>query len=105
MLNLKEKLPQLAQEFESGKFVVHMSSQEFSAMSMDQAHKQANGVIKADGGATGVTEDPSDLRRWMVAGLQVSHLVEQYEAASEAKEATEQTSHQEFRSCPILWEI
>ena len=63
MLNLKEKHPQLAQEFKRGKFVVHKSSQEFSAMAIDQAHEQANGIIKADGGAIGITEDPSALRR------------------------------------------
>eukprot|EP00920_Eleutheroschizon_duboscqi_P032276 GHVT01077854.1.p1 GENE.GHVT01077854.1~~GHVT01077854.1.p1 ORF type:complete len:127 (+),score=12.61 GHVT01077854.1:597-977(+) len=57
-------------------------------MAIDQAYEQANAVIKADGGAIGVTEDPS-------AGPQVSHLVEQYEAASEAMEATEQTHHHE----------
>ena len=96
MLNLKEKHPKLAQEFEKGKFVVHKSSRDFSAMAIDQAHEQANGVIKADGGAIGVTEDPSALRRWMISGPQVSHLVEQYEAASEAKEATEQTTHHEL---------
>lgn len=95
MVTLKEKHPQLAQEFESGKFVVHKSSRDFSAMAIDQAHEQANAVIKADGGAIGVTEDPSALRRWMVAGPQVSHIVEQYEAASVAKEAAEKTSHHE----------
>eukprot|EP00058_Branchiostoma_floridae_P021206 XP_002606696.1 hypothetical protein BRAFLDRAFT_72537 [Branchiostoma floridae] len=93
MLTLKEKHPQLAEEFESGKFVVHKSRRDFSGMAIDQAHEQANAVIKADGGAVGVTEDPSALRRWMIAGPQVSHLVEQYEAASEAKEAVEPTSH------------
>ena len=33
-----------------------------------------------------MTEDPSALRRWMVAGPEVSQLVAQYEIASEAKE-------------------
>lgn len=65
MVTLKEKHPQLAQEFESGKFVVYKSSRDFSAMAIDQAHDQANAVIKADWGVVGVTEDPSALRRWM----------------------------------------
>ena len=94
-MTLKQKHPQLAQEFQSGKFVVHKSSREFSAMAIDQAHEQANAVIKADGGAIGVTEDPSALRRWMVAGPEVSHLVAQYEAASGTKEGIEHTSHHE----------
>ena len=46
-------------------------------------------------GAIGVTEDPSALRRWMVAGPQVSNLVAQYIAASEAKEGDKQTNDHE----------
>ena len=95
MVTLGQKHPQLAQEFQSGNFVVHKSSRQFSAMAIDQAHEQANAVIKADGGAIGVTEDPSALRRWMIAGPEVSHLVSQYEAACGAKEGTKHTSHHE----------
>ena len=95
MVTLEQKHPQLAQEFQSGNFVVHKSSRQFSAMAIDQAHEQANAVIKADGGVIGVTEDPSALRRWMIAGPQVSHLVTQYEAACGTKEGTEHTSHHE----------
>ncbi|KAJ8358245.1 hypothetical protein AAFF_G00020150 [Aldrovandia affinis] len=42
-----------------------------------------------------MTEDPSALRRWMIAGPEVSHLVAQYEAACGTKEGTEHTSHHE----------
>ena len=93
MMLLEEAHPQLAAEFHSGKFVVHKSNREFSALAIDQAHEQANAVIKCDGGAIGVTEDPSALRRWMIA--EVSHLVAQYESASEAKDANENTKHHE----------
>ncbi|KAK5611604.1 hypothetical protein CRENBAI_014387 [Crenichthys baileyi] len=37
-------------------------------MTIDQAHEQANAIIKADGGTIGLPEDPSALRRLMVAG-------------------------------------
>jgi hypothetical protein len=53
----KEAHPQLAAEFHSGKSVVHKSNREFSALAIDQAHEQANVVIKGDVGAIGVTED------------------------------------------------
>ena len=53
----KEAHPQLAAEFHSGKSVVHKSNREFSAFAIDQAHEQANVVIKGDVGAIGVTED------------------------------------------------
>ena len=81
-----EKRPQLAHAFQRGAFVVNKSSHDFSAIAIDQAHEQANAVIKADGGAIGVTEDPSALSRWIIAGPEISQLVAQYEIASEAKE-------------------
>ncbi|KAJ8046459.1 hypothetical protein HOLleu_05133 [Holothuria leucospilota] len=95
MVTLEEKHPQVAQEFHNGKFVIHKSNREFSGMAIDQAHEQANAVIKADGGAIGIKEDPSALRRWMVAGPEVSHLVAQYEKASGAQETSQQNSHHE----------
>ena len=95
MSTLGEKHPQLAHAFQRGAFVVHKSSRDFSAIAIDQAHEQANAVINADGGAISVTEDPSALRRWMVAGPEVSQLVAQYEIASEAKETVVHTNHHE----------
>ena len=56
---------------------------------IDQAHDQANG------GIIGVTEDPSALRRWMIAGPKVSQLFAHYEIASEAKETVVHTNHHE----------
>ena len=38
-MTLEQKHPQLAQEFQSGNFVVHKSSRRFSAMVIDQAHE------------------------------------------------------------------
>ena len=51
-------------------------------MAIDQAHEQNNAVIKGDGGAIGVREDPSALRRWMVARPEISPLVANYETVS-----------------------
>ena len=67
MLSLEHKHQDIFQEFQSGKFVVFTSSHTFSAMAIDQAHEQENAVIKGEDGAIGVSEDPSALRRWMVA--------------------------------------
>ena len=92
---LEEAHPQLAAEFHSGKFVVHKSNREFSALAIDQAHEQANAVIKGDDGAIVVTEDPYALQRWMIAVPEVSHLVAQYELTSEANDANENTRHHE----------
>ena len=48
-------------------------------MAIDQANEQNKAVIKGDGGAIGLTEDPAVLRRWMVAGPEVSRRVAVYE--------------------------
>lgn len=64
-------------------------------MASDQAHEQSNAIVKGDGGAIGITEDPSSLRRWMVSGPEVSQLVYQYELASQAKVAKEDIRHHE----------
>ena len=95
MMTLEERHPQIAEAFHAGKFVVHKSDRDFSAMAMDQAHEQANAIIKGDGGAVGITEDPSALRRWMVAGPAVSQLVSEYEEVSELRDVSKQTKHHE----------
>ena len=68
MLSLEHKNPDVFQEFQSDKFVIFKSSRTFSVIDIDhQVHEQPNAVIKGEGGAIGVTEDPSALLRWMVA--------------------------------------
>ena len=95
MVSLEEMHPQLANEFQQGNFVVHKTHRDFSGLAIDQAHEQANAIIKGDGGAIGVTEDPSALRRWMVSGPEVSHLVSQYESTSQVKVDSEDVRHHE----------
>ena len=45
---------------------------------LDQAHEQNNAVSKCDGGAIGLTEDQTALRRWTVAGPEISRLVDEF---------------------------
>ena len=75
--------------------MTHNSPREFSASAIDQAHEQANAVIKGDGDAIGITKDPSSLRRWMVAGPEVSRIVAMYEQVANAKNANDQFKHHE----------
>ena len=85
VLTLDEQHPQIAEAFLAGKFFIHKTGRTFSGMAIDQAHEQVNAIIKGDGGANGITEDPSALRRWMVAGPLVSHIVANYEQVSGVK--------------------
>ena len=95
MMSLDQQHPDVAREFHKGNFVIHKSRREFSALAIDQAHEHNNAVIKGDGGAIGLTEDESALRRWMVAGPEVSGLVARYEAMSGMKDATYSSRHHE----------
>ena len=68
MTTLHERLPDIAKEFDRGSFVVHKWTRPFSAIAINHAHEQNNAVVKADGGAIGLTQNPRALLRWMVAG-------------------------------------
>jgi len=93
--DLEQRLPPVSKEFRDGKFVVFKSRRPFSAMAIDQAHEQANAVIKGEGGVIGVTEDPSALRIWMIAGPEVSRLAGEYECLSALRDANETERHHE----------
>ncbi len=95
MMSLEQQHPEVAREFHNGNFVVHKSKNPFSALAIDQAHEQHNAVIKGDGGAIGLTEDPAALRRWMISGPEVSRLVGQYEAMSGVKDPINIRRHHE----------
>ena len=51
----------------------------FSAIAIDQAHEQNNAHVKGDGGAVGLTENPSALRRWMVSGPEMARVIGEFE--------------------------
>ena len=60
---LLEKHPALFAEFCAGKFVVHKTSNKFSAMASDQCHEQNNSIVKDSvGGAIGLMANPGALR-------------------------------------------
>ena len=63
-------------EFIAEKFVAHKTNRSFS---FDQAHEQANAIVKGDGGAVGLTENPNALQRWMFGGPEISRMVAEFE--------------------------
>lgn len=75
--------PEIADEFRAGNFTVHKTTKPFSAIPIDQAHKQNNAVVKADGGAVALTGNPSALRRWMVAESEVARLIEEFQVSNQ----------------------
>ena len=80
MTELPATHPDVNREFNGGNFTFQKTNRAFSAIAIDQAHEQNNACIKSDGGAIGLTDNPSALRRWMVAGPQVATLIAEFEA-------------------------
>ncbi|PHT96190.1 hypothetical protein BC332_34884 [Capsicum chinense] len=67
------------EQFCNGQFVLHKTRNRFSALAIDQAHKQNTVPIKADDGAIGLLQDPSMLNRWKLAGPHISTILQEYE--------------------------
>ena len=61
-----------------GNFTVNISQRSFSRMSLDKSHKQNNACVKKQGGTIGLTETPTGLIRWMVAGPEMARLVTEF---------------------------
>ena len=51
-------------------------------MALDQAHEQVNALVKGEGGVVELTDNPSALRRWIVAGPKISRIVAEFEDSS-----------------------
>ena len=66
MVTLAEKHPAVYQEFLHGNFTVNKTGRAFSNIAIDQAHEQNNACVKGDGGAVGLTWNPTALRRYGV---------------------------------------
>ena len=79
LCELPTKHPTVFAEFMERAFVVHKTKKLFSSIALDHAHEQINAVVKGDGGAVGLTKNPAALRRWMVAGPELSRIIEEFE--------------------------
>lgn len=91
MVELPTTHLQIANEFQAGNFTVQKTTRPFSAIAIDQAHEQNNAAVKGDGGAVGLTGNPSALRRWMVAGPEVAWLIEEFQVSH--RDRSKDTKH------------
>ena len=94
MSGLESKHPEIANEFKAGKFTVQKTERFFSAIAIDHAHEQNNAYVKGDGGAVGLTVNPSALRRWMLAGPEITRIIGEFEDQLVVEE-TSRTQHHE----------
>ena len=47
-----------------------------SCIALDQMHEQLIGSLKGDGGIIGLTENPEALRRFMIAGPELTCIID-----------------------------
>lgn len=95
MLQLDKDAPDVASEFKKGHFCLKKSLCRFSAIPLDQAHEQNNKLIKDDGGAIGLTENPSQLLRWMLCGPEIARVINEFEDVSITSTPPGNTKHHE----------
>lgn len=79
MAGLSDTHQAIEAEFTAGHFTIHKTGNAFSAIAIDHAHEQENANVKGEGGAIGLTENAAALRRWMVAGPEVSRVIREFE--------------------------
>ena len=72
---LAHAAPTVATAFNEGLFTVNKTTRKFSAIANDHAHVQNNSIVKGEGGAVGLIENPDALRRWMLSGPEIARLV------------------------------
>ena len=85
MVSLSTINQEAAMEFMNGNFTVRKTSRVLSFMALEQAHEQNNAAVKSDGGAVGLTQSPSALGRWMIAGSELMRMTSEFESSLERK--------------------
>ena len=60
------------------RFVVHKTKRANLGMALDQAHEQLSALVKGDGEAVGLKGNPAALRRWVVAGPEISRMIQEF---------------------------
>ena len=70
----------------------------FSLITLDHNHEQQNEIIKGDGGALGLTENPTALKRWMVAGPKIARVVREFESTFEVTKPCDKRHHEQMPS-------
>ena len=92
---LREKHPRIFEAFCKGKVTVNKTQRAFSRMAIDESHEQNNACVKGDGGAVGLTENPSALLRWMVSGPEMARIIGEFRTVLDKKETVSQLHHHE----------
>ena len=90
------KAPRCSQEMQGRQ--LHLT-EDGVLYTIDQAHEQNNACIKGDGGVVGLTDNPSALLRWMVAGPEVAKATEEFQDGDKHWGRRVDTRHQDQTPC------
>ena len=88
MVTLKDIHPDVYEQFTNGFFTAQKSNRKFSHIELDHNHEQINAKIKGVGGAIGLTENDASLAKWLIAGPEVSRMVEEFEETNRLPESS-----------------
>ena len=76
--------------------------------SIDHAHEKNNKCVKGDGGATGLTENLSELLRWRIAGPQIARIIAEFELSKDIRSSKtkcrDTLHHEQSRSAQSKFE-
>ena len=73
--------------------MIWKTGNKFSAIPIDQVHKQNNALVKGDGGAIGLTKHAAALRRWTVGGPEIAKVIQNFDNGVDFIPITHPTSH------------
>jgi hypothetical protein len=93
MATLEDIHPDVYEQFTYGFFTAQKSNRKFSHIGLDHNHEQINAKIKGVGGAIGLTENNASLAKWLIAGPEVSRMVEEFEETSRIPESSKVREH------------
>ena len=87
---MKSLPPSVHEEFTiNQRWVVSKTRNKFSAIPIDQAHKQVNRTVKRQGGAVGLTENKIAFQRWMLSGQELARLLKEFQDQYVADDASD----------------
>ena len=95
-----ESLPaSIHKEFEEhGNWVVLKTTHRLSSIQIDQTHEQNNDLVKRSGSAVGFTENPSAVKKWMIAGPEPARLLNVFDQEYISEDGNKQQHHEEVMS-------
>ena len=66
-------------EFVGWKTVVQITEQLLFLIALNHNHTHENELIKGDGGAVGLTDNPTALKGWIAVGPEIARMVSEFE--------------------------